>query len=114
MGSGYLAHAAPWGSKTGAAVVGGPGVVPSDLGVLYLAVVWLLVLPVFVEVTPLRVGIGSRLSFGQCGGGLLLFGRISSLGLSYGSSDIFGFLLRIPVLFSLFAYVYCVHVFSYI
>ena len=47
MGSGYLAHAAPWGSKTGAAVVGGPGVVPSDLGVLYLAVVWLLVLPVF-------------------------------------------------------------------
>ena len=37
----------PGEDRTGVALVGGPGVVPSDLGVLYLAVVWLLVLPVF-------------------------------------------------------------------
>ena len=52
----------PEEDRTGVALVGGPGVVPSDLGVLFLTVRWLVVLPVFRRGDSSPVWIGLKLT----------------------------------------------------
>ena len=52
----------PGEDRTGVALVGGPGVVPSDLGVLFLTVGWLVVPPVFRRGDSSPVWIGLKVA----------------------------------------------------
>ena len=90
-------------------LVDGPGVVPSDLGVLFLTVRWLVVLPVFRRGDSSPVWIGSKLTVRREPPFLRVDFISGALIWVIGHLRIF--LLRIPVLFVTYSYVYCVHVF---